>query len=59
MYKTLNINRLKQATDQKGLSQADIAHQLHVSREAVSKWFAAKSIPRPNITIKIIQYLDA
>jgi transcriptional regulator with XRE-family HTH domain len=44
----LNLNFVKVAMDECGLSQAALADLCAVSREAVSKWLAGESVPRPN-----------
>ena len=42
--KDLDI-RLKNARVKKGLSQIDVANELNISRQAVSRWENGKSIP--------------
>jgi transcriptional regulator with XRE-family HTH domain len=43
----LNIPLIQQAMQQHGLNQAELASRCDVSREAVSRWLAGESIPRP------------
>lgn len=43
----LNIPLIQQAMQQRGLNQADLATHCEVSREAVSRWMAGESVPRP------------
>lgn len=43
----LNIVRIQQAMQQHGLNQSDLATRCEVSREAVSRWLAGESLPRP------------
>lgn len=44
----LNLELIRTTMTRLGLSQAAIAEQCSVSREAVSNWFSGESIPRPN-----------
>lgn len=53
MEKQLNIDRLTQVAESKGLSQTTIAETLQVTRAAVSKWFTGKSFPRPAELLKL------
>lgn len=53
MEKQLNIARLTQVAESKGLSQTTIAETLQVTRAAVSKWFTGKSFPRPAELLKL------
>ena len=48
MIKGLNLTAIKEALPRAGLSQANVAEELDVSREAVSKWFKGTSIPKPD-----------
>lgn len=41
----------------KGLSQADVSRELSVSREAVSKWLANESLPRPGRVVRLANIL--
>ncbi len=43
----IDIPKIKQAMRNRGVSQADIASSLDVSREAVSKWLRGATEPRP------------
>ena len=52
MAKRLQIKRLQQRLDETGSSQASLAKDLGVSREAVSKWFKGESFPA---TAKLLQ----
>lgn len=44
----LNLKIIRNTMAELGLSQAAIAEQCSVSREAVSNWLSGESIPRPN-----------
>ncbi len=44
----LNISQIKSTMRSLGLSQAELALQCSVSKEAVSNWLSGESIPRPN-----------
>ncbi len=48
MIKGLNLPAIEEALPRAGLSQANVAKALDVSREAVSKWFKGSSIPKPD-----------
>lgn len=48
MIKGLNLPAIEEALPRAGLSQAKLAKELDVSREAVSKWFKGTSIPKPD-----------
>jgi transcriptional regulator with XRE-family HTH domain len=43
----LNITLIQHAMQQQGLNQSDLATHCEVSREAVSRWMAGESVPRP------------
>lgn len=43
----LNVDLVQKAMAMRGLNQAALAQACGVSREAVSKWFAGESLPRP------------
>lgn len=43
----LNFDLVQQVMTSRGLNQAALAQACGVSREAVSKWFAGESLPRP------------
>lgn len=47
MEKRLNVSKLQEAAESKGLNQSSIAKALGVTRASVSKWFTGKSFPRP------------
>ncbi|MFZ4595455.1 MAG: XRE family transcriptional regulator [Verrucomicrobiaceae bacterium] len=47
MEKRLNVSKLQEAAESKGLNQSSIAKALGVTRASVSKWFTNKSFPRP------------
>ena len=48
MIKGLNLPAIAEALPRAGLSQATLAKELGVSREAVSKWFKGTAIPKPD-----------
>lgn len=56
----MNLNTAKIATTmrEKGLSQADIAAAMSVSREAVSKWMRGTSTPRAGRILRLTRILD-
>lgn len=56
--KSLNLDHITQQLSQLGLSQADIAERLNVSRQSVSNWFQAKKFPRPGLLLKLAKILD-
>ncbi|MFT6910208.1 MAG: transcriptional regulator with XRE-family HTH domain [Oleiphilaceae bacterium] len=58
MEKRLNIENAKAALEDKGFSQADLARQLKVSKEAVSQWFKGNSYPRPNKLLQLGKLLE-
>lgn len=58
MDKVLNIKNITTAMDKAGLSPAKISQNIGVSREAVSKWFSGKSLPRPDKLLKLALALD-
>ena len=53
MIKGLNLPVIKEAVPRAGLSQANVAEELDVSREAVSKWFKGTSIPKPDKLLRL------
>ena len=55
----MNLNRAKIANTmrEKGLSQADVATALSVSREAVSKWMRGTSTPRAGRILRVANLL--
>jgi transcriptional regulator with XRE-family HTH domain len=50
---TLNIEAIKTAMADKGLSAAALAKSMDVSRESVSKWLNAEAVPRPSKLLKL------
>jgi len=58
MEKHLNTTNLQQAAERKGLSQTAIAKTLDLTRATVSKWFTAKSFPRPAELLKLGRLLE-
>ena len=58
MTKRLNIERLMEAMDSKGLSKAKIAASLGMSRTAVTNWFKGDNFPRPAELLKLGRLLD-
>ena len=53
MDKSLNLPTLRDALIKAGLNQSDLATKLKVSREAVSKWFAGESLPKPDKLLRM------
>lgn len=53
MERFFNNKALAAVCSSKGLSQAQLAQRLDVSREAVSKWFSGESMPRPDKLLKL------
>lgn len=53
MDKHLNLETFKEAMMREGLNPARLAKELEVSREAVSKWLAGESLPRPDKLLKL------
>jgi transcriptional regulator with XRE-family HTH domain len=51
--KTLNIPKLKDALIKAGMSQANLAEKLGVSREAVSSWMSGDKFPTPDRLLRI------
>lgn len=58
MKNTLNITTLNQRTQELGLSQSQLAKDLDVSRESVSKWFRNEAYPRPDKLLKLARLLN-
>lgn len=50
---TLNVDAIRTAMADKGLSAADLAKLMEVSREGVSKWLSGESVPRPAKLLKL------
>jgi transcriptional regulator with XRE-family HTH domain len=53
MGKKLNIQKISQSMDEKGLNQAGLAQSLGVSRTIVSAWFKGRKFPRPDKLLKL------
>ena len=58
MEKRLNIENLKSAMEQAGLSQSGLAKSLDVTRESTSKWLNGKSFPRPDKLLRLAILLN-
>jgi len=54
----LNIQKIQNKLLENGLSQANVAEALGVSREAVSKWFRGDSNPRPAKVMNLARLLN-
>ena len=50
-----NIKRLRKA---RGLSQEELATQLHVTRQAISKWENALSVPDAHLLIRLAEIFE-
>ena len=55
--KRLNIKNITEKLESMGLSQSNLASELGVSREAVSKWMKNQKFPRPEKLIKLAHRL--
>ena len=55
--KELNIKNITEKLESMGLSQSNLASELGVSREAVSKWMKNQKFPRPEKLIKLAHRL--
>ncbi len=53
MQRVLRIDEIGDAMAASGLSQAAIARELGVSREAVSKWLRGRAFPRPEKLLRL------
>ena len=53
MQRVLRVDAIGEAMAVLGLSQAAIARELEVSREAVSKWLKGRSTPRPDKLLRL------
>ncbi|CAB1060534.1 HigA protein (antitoxin to HigB) [Olavius sp. associated proteobacterium Delta 1] len=53
MGKKLNIQKISQSMDEKGLNQAGLAQIMGVSRTIVSAWFKGRKFPRPDKLLKL------
>lgn len=49
----LNIEKVIECAERKGLSQSKLANTLDVSRETVSQWFKGEKFPRPDKLLKL------
>lgn len=56
--KSLNITKIKSQLEILGLSQANIAERLDVTRQSVSNWMQAKKFPRPGVLLKLAKILE-
>ncbi len=55
--KELNIKNITEKLESMGLSQSNLASELGVSREAISKWMKNQKFPRPEKLIKLAHRL--
>jgi len=53
----LNIKKIFESSERKGLSQSKVAQDLNVSREIVSQWFKGEKFPRPDKLLKLSMML--
>ncbi len=53
MEKKLNLPKIQASMEKRGLSQADLARKLEVSRTSISKWLTSEKFPRPNKLLKL------
>ena len=58
MQRVLRTDAIGDAMAALGLSQAALARELDVSREAVSKWLRGRSSPRPDKLLRLALLLD-
>ena len=55
----MNIEqRIQQLRKEKGLSQEQLADQLHISRQAVSKWESGQSLPDIEKIVALSEYFE-
>ena len=55
----INLGKaIRKARADKGLTQDDLAKQLHISRQAVSSWEIDKSVPSVEIILDVCKVLD-
>jgi transcriptional regulator with XRE-family HTH domain len=54
----LNRSRINEKLKSSGLNQSDIAKELDISRESVSKWFSEDCFPRPRHLLALSNFLD-
>lgn len=50
--------QLKKLRNRKGLSQENIANEVHVTRQSVSKWESGESTPDLATTVKLAELFD-
>jgi transcriptional regulator with XRE-family HTH domain len=55
--KELNVKKITEKLDSLGLSQSNLASELHVSREAVSKWMKNEKFPRAEKLLRLAKLL--
>jgi len=53
MPRSLDVEKLSESLASLGLSQSDLAKQVGVSRNAVSKWMKGEALPRPDKLLKV------
>jgi transcriptional regulator with XRE-family HTH domain len=53
MEKKLNIQKISQSMDEKGLNQSSLAQNLGVSRTIVSAWIKGQKFPRPDKLLQL------
>jgi transcriptional regulator with XRE-family HTH domain len=58
MKNQLNIELLNSRAQELGLSQANLAESLQVSRESVSRWFKNEKFPRPDKLLRLARILN-
>lgn len=58
MERRLNISAIESAMESKGLSAADLARALDVSRQIISQWLKGRSVPRPDKRLKLALTLE-
>jgi len=56
--KSLNIKKITSQLEILGLSQANIAEKLDVTRQSVSNWMQKKKFPRAGVLLKLAKILD-
>ena len=56
--KKLNVKKIIEKLETMGLSQSNLASDLNVSREAVSKWIKNEKFPRPEKLLKLANRLN-
>ncbi len=58
MTSLLNVEKIIEKLQVLGLTQASVAGDLNVSREAVSKWLKNETFPRPDKLLKLARRLE-